>query len=42
MGFKLNWNQLADIYAKNLKKVFSFTKFILTQLSYLEKCKSVP
>lgn len=40
MGFKLNWNQLADIYAKNLK-VFSFTKFILTQLSYLEMCKSL-
>lgn len=28
MGFKLNWNQLADMYAKNLK-LFSFTKFSL-------------
>lgn len=40
MGFKLNWNQLADVYDKNLK-VFSFTKFILAQLFYLEMCKSV-
>lgn len=40
MGFKLNRNQLADMYAKNLK-VFSFSKFILPQLSYLEMFKSV-